>query len=162
MNQVRKCRRDKYKKKEFCLWRTQNREKKVKSTQIPLRQIRRWHRIVSNKSWEFKGDKGNLQVWSSGSLYERGYNLYGIGSCKRLLRGTMKRNNTWVLGKNRNKVLRVGEYRKCSEKINYLNYLKGRGMRRRVGEKPGTTGAIINVGLINESVDADLVLISST
>lgn len=67
-----------------------------------------------------------------------------------------------MLGKNRNKVLRVREYRKCSEKINYLNYLKGRGMRRRVGEKPGTTGAIINVGLINEPVDADLVLISST
>lgn len=65
-------------------------------------------------------------------------------------------------GKNRNKVLRVGEYRKCSEKINYLNYLKGKDTRGRVGEKPGTTGAIINVGLIHESVDADLVLMSFT
>lgn len=34
--------------------------------------------------------------------------------------------------------------------------LKSSGMRGRVGEKPGTSGAVINGVFINESIDANL------
>lgn len=45
----------------------------------------------------------------------------------------------------------MGVYRQCSEKINYCNYAHGWSIRERLVDKPGTSGAIINGTLINES-----------
>lgn len=108
----------------------------MKSIQISPRQSR-WQRIVSNKPMGIQRKryyKGGLQVWSSRSLHERGYNLYGW---------------EWEIIEN------------VQRKLTIPIRLKSWGMRGRVRDGPGISGAVINDALISESVDADCVLINS-